>query len=392
MTNGSRFTLTLAVLGATLAAAPAALAAPTAPAGFTVTTFATAPAGTPAVTGADDIAYLDGNVFVGWQNGVGTMGEANPLTGQTTSTVVEYNSSGAQLQSWSLTGKVDGLGGGDNRVIATVNEDGNSSLYTITPEHPAALQVVHYTYSPAPDAAATGGLATGGGTDAVQVIDGKILISASNPGSASATAAFVARLDWRTGVATLTPTFADNAVAKDAITGAPVTLALTDPDSNAAVPESSARFGGDFALVSQADQEIVFARRPGRHDSSLTRLAMTYGGTPAGIDDLRFAGRAGGTLLVVDNAASTIYAVTGPFTAGEAFGGLDTIGAATKHGEVDTLDVLTGALTPFATGFGTPKGLLWIPGKKHGDGGHEDHGSGGGDQQSGGDQQGGHGD
>jgi hypothetical protein len=49
------------------------------------------------------------------------------------STLVEYDASGAAVQSWQLTGKVDGLGADPrtDEVIATVNEDGKSSLYTI---------------------------------------------------------------------------------------------------------------------------------------------------------------------------------------------------------------------------------------------------------------------
>jgi hypothetical protein len=52
-------------------AAPQAEAQPVAPSGFNVSVFAGAPGGTPASVGPDDIATVDGNVFVAWQNGVG---------------------------------------------------------------------------------------------------------------------------------------------------------------------------------------------------------------------------------------------------------------------------------------------------------------------------------
>ena len=74
-------------------------------------------------------------------------------------------------------------------LIATVNEDVNSSLYTIR----APRKVTHYTYSPAPDSSTAGGVRTGGGTDAVSVYNGQIIVSASNPGTPDATAAFVVR-------------------------------------------------------------------------------------------------------------------------------------------------------------------------------------------------------
>jgi hypothetical protein len=348
-------------LGA-LSLVPAANAAPTVAPGFTVSTFAAPPATVPATTGADDIASLAGDVFVGWQNGVGTKGEPNPVTGQSAGTLVEYDSTGRTLGSWSLTGKIDGLGADPShqRLIATVNEDGNSSLYTITPGAPATQQVRHYTYAPAPDSGTSGGVLTGGGTDAVTVYGGQIYLSASNPTPANATAMFRVLLNRGTGQASLTPTFADNATATDAITGASVTLALTDPDSNANVPLSSPRFAGQLVLAAQADQQLVFARGLRSRDAQLTRLALSHEGQSAGVDDVRWSESQSGTLLVVDRGATAVYAVTGPFSAGEAFASLDTVGSVEQNNEVDTIDLSSGALTPFITGLTKAKGLLWL--------------------------------
>jgi hypothetical protein len=386
----------IASLGAAaaLAAFPAAAsAAPTAPTGFTLQTVATAPAG---ATGPDDITYLDGHVFVGWQNGIGTMGE--PGTGGTTaSTLVEYSRSGHTLNTWQLTGKIDGLGADTehDQIVATVNEDGKSSLYTVRPSGRHGGQVTQYAYSPAPDSAMSGGVFTGGGTDAVSVYRGEIILSASNPASTdpSATAAFRVRLDRHTKQARLFPTFADNAGATDAVSGKSVTLALTDPDSNAVVPHSSPRFGGDFALVSQADQQVVFADGFGRHAPGLERLQLMRGNTSAGVDDIRWADRSGGTLYVVDNKTATVYSLTGPFTAGEVFAGLDTVGSGSQTisqtTELDTLDLQTGALTPLVTGFTAIKGIVWAPGNGQGNqgngngnqgNGNQGNGNGGGDQ------------
>jgi hypothetical protein len=352
-----------ACLMAAAAASPAA-ASPTAPPGFTVTTFASAPTTQPSTSGPDDVAALGGHVFVGWQNGVGPTGAPNPLTGQATGTLVEYNGAGQALQRWSLTGKIDGLGGDPqrNQLVVTVNEDGNSSLYTIQPGAPAGRQVRHYTYSPAPDSATTGGVFTGGGTDAVVVRGGQIFVSASNPTPANATAVFGVHLHPGTGVAWLTPTFADNATATDAVTGQPVTLALNDPDSNASVPGASPRFGGQFVLDAQGNQQLVFAARLGSNAPGLTRLGLSHGGQSAGVDDVRWASTSSATLIVVDNKAGIVYAVTGPFAAGQAFASLDTVGSAAQTTEVDTINLASGELTPFLTGFATAKGLLWLPG------------------------------
>ena len=364
----NKFASTAFMAAVAIAALPAAAsAAPTAPGGYTLQTIATAPSG---ATGPDDITYLDDHVFVGWQNGVGTKGEAGP-GGQTASTLVEYSRSGRVVQSWQLTGKVDGLGADSHRdeIVATVNEDGNSSLYTVRPFGHRGGVVTHYTYSPAPDSATSGGVFTGGGTDAVSIYRGEIILSASNPSAADATAAFRVRLDRHSKVARLIPTFADNASATDAVTGQPVTLALTDPDSNAVVPESTPRFGGDFVLDGQADQQLVFAHGFGRHDSGLERLNLMHGSSPAGVDDIRWADRDGGTLYVVDSKTNAVYSLSGPFSAGEAFAALDTVGGASQTTELDTLDLQTGALTPLVTGFTAIKGIVWAPGRAGENGG-----------------------
>jgi hypothetical protein len=112
-------------------------------------------------------------------------------------------------------------------------------------------------------------------------------------------------------------------------------------------------------LAAQADQQLVFAHGLETRHRSLTRLLLTHGGQAAGVDDVRWADRTGGVLYIVDNGTSSVYAVTGPFTAGEAFGSLDTVGKTATTTEVDTINLTTGALTPFVTGLSKAKGLLW---------------------------------
>lgn len=341
------------------AAAPAA-ATPTPPKGFKISTFATAPTTTPATVGPDDITVLGSDVFVGWQNGVGTMGEPNSTTHQTYSTLIEYSTSGKKLHSWLLTGKLEGLGANPKtgQIIATANEDGNSHLFTITV---ASHQITPYVYQPDPASATTGGVFTGGGTDGVSVLGGKIFVSASNPMAPNATATFQVTLHPSTGIASLKATFADNASATDAVSHSTVTLALTDPDSNAVVPSVSPAFGGQYMLDAQGDMQLVFAKGMGTSSIKLTRLNLTHGGTPAGTDDVRWTAGKNGTLLVVDNKANTIYAVKGPFKAGQAFASLDNINGAPANTEVDRVNLATGALTPFVTGLMKSKGLVWIP-------------------------------
>jgi hypothetical protein len=115
---------------------------------------------------------LGGNIFVAWQNGVPSKGQANGTV--TDSTVIEYSRDGRAIERWQLTGKVDGMSADrqHRRIIATVNEDGNSCLYVISFKGDEGSQVVHYAYS---------GLTHGGGTDAPHVYRGQLFISASAP-------------------------------------------------------------------------------------------------------------------------------------------------------------------------------------------------------------------
>jgi hypothetical protein len=83
------------------------------------------------------------------------------------------------VSQWDIVGKCDGLTADPQtgKVIATVNEDANSSLYLIQPGTPAP---VHYEYvRPLP---------SGGGTDAISIYNGKVLNSGSAPGTTGAPA------------------------------------------------------------------------------------------------------------------------------------------------------------------------------------------------------------
>ncbi len=356
MTSPKLFLISTAVL---LGTAGIASAHPTAPPAFKLKVFAGAP--NKATFGPDDIAWLSGHVFVGWQNGVGTTGQPDPKTHNGNSLVVEYGRTGKVIGKWSVKGKVDGIGGDSNinRVIATVNEDGNSGLYTIKPGSSSAT---HYKYSPSPDGAGKSAVMTGGGTDSVTVLGSKILIAASNPTHKGRTATFLVKLR-KGGTAKLYPTFSDSAGATDGITGNPVKLHVTDPDSNGVVPGDAGLYGGDYVLDGQADQELIFAGNIGVGHASLTRLQLTWDptGARAGVDDIRWAKTANETLYVVDNGADKIYSVKGPFQPGDAVAAMDTIGSSSFGHDVAELNPGDGTLDPFITGLNTAKGLLFAP-------------------------------
>ena len=56
----------------------------------------------------DDITYLHGRIFVGFQNGVGPQGQASTIR-QRDSTVVEFDRWGSPVGQWDVVGKCDGL-------------------------------------------------------------------------------------------------------------------------------------------------------------------------------------------------------------------------------------------------------------------------------------------
>jgi hypothetical protein len=139
--------------------------------------------------------------------------------------------------------------------------------------------VRHYTYS-AP-------LPSKGGTDAISVFHGMVLISASAPGTTGAAApqpsypaVYQVTFHPRHLIARIRPVFYGEARATVAYSGASgqVRLALTDPDSNEVVPSDAARFAGDFMLTSQGDKEQIFVRHPAMRRPALSVLRLSQFG------------------------------------------------------------------------------------------------------------------
>jgi hypothetical protein len=272
------------------------------------------------LTQPDDITHMGHDLFTAFQNGIGPQGQASP-DGNTDSTIVEFTTSGRALRQWDVKGKCDGLTADPARhfVIATVNEDANSSIYTITPRAPRGAQIRHYRYNVHP-------LPHNGGTDAISIYHGLMLISASAPGTAGAAApqptypaAYSVTFDPATRVATVTPVFFDEAPARVANTdsadhGKVVRLALTDPDSNEVVPRSGHRFAGDFMLTSQGDKEQIFAGLRGGLGRRLFVLRLSQS-----VDDTAWATSRFGHLFAADHDGDTIDMISGPFSVGSVF-------------------------------------------------------------------------
>ncbi|MFZ0383741.1 MAG: hypothetical protein WCD11_22095 [Solirubrobacteraceae bacterium] len=275
------------------------------------------PNGPETISAPDDITYLDGHIFVGFQNGVGPQGQPS-TTGNTSSTIVEFNRRGDEVNQWDVVGKCDGLTADPDthRVIATVNEDANSSLYLIDPR--GAGSVVHYSYNEP--------LPSDGGTDAIEIYHGMILISASAPGTTGAAApqpnypaVYRVVLDSATDVATVHALFYDEDSATvanrdSAQFGQTVSLALTDPDSNEDVPFYARRFAGDFMLTSQGDKQQIFV-----HDAGTPRQRLSVLNLSDSVDDTAWPSDRHGAIFTADNSNDTVNEVRGPFEPGEVF-------------------------------------------------------------------------
>jgi len=335
------------------------------PAGFSVRLFA---ASSPDLTNPDDITRLDQHIFVTYQNNANADG--TPAGSQ--STIVEYASDGSVVDQWNLSGRCDGLTAdpASHELLATINEDANSSLDVIRPPATPAEQVRPMTYSPDPASL------SGGGTDALTILDGTIYVSASNPSNGAAPALFRLSIPKHGSTALLQPVFADDAQAVQGNPGTSgsIALNLTDPDSNAAVPSSSPRFAHDLMLDSQADSQLVFASHPGTPAQSLTLLNL---GGPQ-VDDVRWADTSGGDLYVVDQGADQIWVISGAFPAGAAYASIPS--GSPLGGNVGLVDLNTGSVVPFATGLVSPKGLLYVGRDDNGDdhqgGEHQDRSNG----------------
>ncbi len=274
------------------------------------------------LTQPDDITAIGGNLFTGFQNGVGPQGQAS-TDGNRDSTVVEFTPGGTVVRQWDIRGKCDGLTADPftGQVIATVNEDAKSSLYSIDPW---SGQLTHYRYSrPLPHH---------GGTDAISFYHGMMLVSASAPGTTGAAApnpaypaVYSVALNRARRVAYVRALFYDESGATAA--NGPhftktVRLGLTDPDSNEVVPAVAPRFAGDFMLTSQGDLEQIYVHGAGTWFQHLSVLALSQP-----VDDTAWATAWHGAYYATDHDAGAVDVISGIFWPGTALVAVTPCGA-----------------------------------------------------------------
>jgi hypothetical protein len=320
------------------------------------------------LTQPDDITRIGSVLFVGFQNGVGPQGQPS-TDGNRDSTIVAFTEWGTVLSQWDIRGKCDGLTANlaAGLVVATVNEDANSSLYTIDP---STGQIVHYSYSrPLPHL---------GGTDAISFYHGLMLISASAPGTTGGSApnlaypaVYVVTLNRLQRVAYIRALFFEESHATAANgpnAGHPVKLALTDPDSNEVVPGLAPRFRGDFMLTSQGDKEQIYVHNAGARHQHLWVLGLSQS-----VDDTAWATTFYSRLFATDHGADTVSVILGLFTPGTAFVAVTPCDANNAPATcpapgfpanyLGTLNMFTGQVTRVSVGGASlaPQGIIFAP-------------------------------
>jgi len=325
--------------------------------------FARHPAG---ASKPDDITRLGDLLYITYQNDAGKDG----TPAGSFSTVIAYDSTGRTVAKYTIPGRCDGLTADprNNRVLATANEDLNSSLFVI---HPGTSAPVHYTYSP--DPAQHGSDGKNGGTDSISVAaNGKVYVAHSNPDPklpAPNNAPAVYPLKLTGSTAQLTPVFRvnDPATVINAATAAAKPMGLTDPDSNEFLPNLH---GGTLIQGAQGDSKLVFATNLNAALPTLKQLDLTnatppkHGAATPQLDDLAQV-TGPGTLYVVDQGPSAwIYAInTADIAPGTVFASQPnpSKGDLPNDPSLAVVDLKTGAVTHVRTPLTSPKGLLFVP-------------------------------
>lgn len=315
--------------------------------GFNLSVFVNAPSAT---SRPDSIIQFGKTVYIAYQNAGEVKDGSDPTI---MNAVVQYDFGGNAQKTYTIPGHVDGLLArkDTNALWALANEDGNPKLTTIDL---ASGNQKTYTATVNPPA-------HGGGFDDMQLINGVVYVSASNPANPGTAPPTVVSLTLNPNGTTfdVAPVLAGNAQAMDitpSVGGATnptygqmVPLMLNDPDSLETDPS------GSLVLDSQADGKLVFISNLGPAQSVSVLSLTLYNdkdGPTLPVDDTRFVpapGSNGNTFMLFTDAHSTTYRVDAPFKRGDAY--------SAGQGQVTQLDKTSGHLTPVVAGLGDGSAL-----------------------------------
>jgi hypothetical protein len=314
-----------------------AQAAPTVIGSYTLTVFATGPAGS---THPDSITIDNrGKIWVSFTNGAcpdGTCGN---------STVVEYHHNGTILHTYSVLGSNDGLkfNPDDRTIWALRNQDANPALTIINPQNHTQTD---YTFATPP--------AHGGGFDDVVFLNGKIYFSASNPTldvHGNNPNPSIVSITLVGNTIQTTPVLNGDAYAFNVATQLPVQTVQTDPDS------MTVDTLGNLVLDSQADSILLFINNPETYDQNVVEVPLHDASDhPVTVDDTAFPTQSSGTIYFTDSGTNTIYALSS-----QSFD--STKGYSSSGPSIGTVSLTTGLYTPIVLGLSSSHGAIFVPQK-----------------------------
>ena len=248
-------------------------------------------------TAPDSVTIAGDYLFVAYANGVASDG-----TGSGTSEIVQYDLSGHIVQTYDITGSVDGLKFDPvtEKLWALQNQDGNSTLTIIDPathqvSQPIAPEVMSATR----------------GFDDVVFEDAKVFLSYTNPVNSGD--AVIVSLDGGNhpkGELETDPILKFGATGTNTVTHATdQVVPLNDPDSLKSAPN------GDLLLSSGDDGTIVDVHHAGKADQSVsfTEITDSSGNRVKGLDDVIKTDATSGTFYLTDTTNNTVesFHVTG---------------------------------------------------------------------------------
>jgi hypothetical protein len=319
---------------------------------YSVTTFATAPAG---LSAPDSITFSATNVFVGYGNEGAPDG-----SGGAVSNILEYDFKGNLLNGptgLAVIGHNDGLRYNPltNELWALQNEDGNAKIAIINLK---TFKQTSYFVGP------TGTGPHGGGYDDLDFNNNQVYVSASAPTISPNNQPAIVSLKVTGKKTILAPILLGNASVTDVTTGSPVTLNLQDPDSMILNPQ------GELVMTSQGDGELIIVRYPGLSCQKAFRvpLSSTDGGVTLGntqLDDTVFTDRSAGVLLVADKELNAVYEITAPYFGPGAYSAVSVYETPTAVSPLESYvggtNLTTGFVTPIVNGMSDPGGMAFIP-------------------------------
>jgi len=313
---------------------------------YSVTTFATAPAG---LSAPDSVTFSATNVFVGYGNGGAPDGSGGAI-----SNIVEYDLKGSLIKKFTIVGHNDGLrfNPSTNELWALQNEDGNANLSIINLK--TGRQTI-YQLGSGPH---------GGGYDDIDFNNKAIYLSASAPTINPNTAPAIVALKLIGKKVVLTGILNGDASATNVTTGDTETLNLQDPDSMIVDPL------GELVMTSQGDGELIIVQYPGLkcQNAFVVPLASEAGGSTIGntqLDDTVFTTQSAGELLVADKGTNAVYKITAPYFATSAYSAVSVFATPTASNPTESFvgqtNLTTGFVTPIVNGMSNPGGMAFIP-------------------------------